>query len=157
MVLERASDAGAVILAVEPPATINNERKYAPTWHDSYCYTKYDVMLSPAFIRREASSASLCTTYAGSSHGCASASASSLRAPVVKMEVDNNIEDALLARVRSGDYVEDVDLVMVTAQLEEKGVEFAPGDFVDDTYLPTFIALVTENSRCDASKKEDWR
>jgi hypothetical protein len=38
-----------------------------------------------------------------------------------------------------------------------KVIRYAPGDFVDDNHLPSVHGLVSETSRSQADKEEEWR
>jgi hypothetical protein len=66
------------------------------------------------------------------------------------MEVDD------AAAFAPGNYVEDDELAWILSTLDDTA-GFVPGDLVDDNHLPVVLGLVSETSRREAEKAEEWR
>jgi hypothetical protein len=71
---------------------------------------------------------------------------------VVKMEADELSAPAF----KPGDYLDDAELERLLPKI---GVDagLAPGDFVNERHLDTVVRLVSQTSRHDADKAEEWR
>ncbi|KAM0877869.1 hypothetical protein ACQ4PT_035220 [Festuca glaucescens] len=65
-------------------------------------------------------------------------------------------DDALAPAFKPGDYLDDAELERLLPKL---GVEagLVPGDFVDERHLDIVVGLVSQASRRDADKAEEWR
>jgi hypothetical protein len=65
-------------------------------------------------------------------------------------------EDAPAPAFTPGDYLDDAELERLLPKLgKEAGL--APGDFVDERHFDTVIGLVSQTSRREADKVEEWR
>ncbi|KAM0841752.1 hypothetical protein ACQ4PT_058800 [Festuca glaucescens] len=127
-------------------------RSDAARLRGSYRYSRYGVAPPPAFSKRE----SAAYHRRGSSPSAASSSSSSREPPSTAMVVKMEPDDAPAPAFAPGDYLNDVELERLLPKLgEEAGL--APGDFVDERHLDTVIGFVSQTSRREADKAEEWR
>ncbi|KAM0892893.1 hypothetical protein ACQ4PT_025446 [Festuca glaucescens] len=127
-------------------------RSDAARLRGSYRYSRYGVAPPPEFSKRDLAA----YHRRGSSSSAVSSSSSSHQPPLTAMVVKMEPDDASAPAFVPGDYLDDAELERLLPKLgEEAGL--APGNFIDERHLDTVIGLVSQTSRREADKAEEWR